>query len=188
MPDPVTHRDLIGATGRPARHAIMRMAWGRVHRELALHRRAGIPPPPPRALIADALRQVWDWARAVERGARWKTLYAPSSPPLRQTEHQQTQHQQTQHQQTQHQQTNRRHEMAPFTLADYPYRGGVLYGAARAASAAVARALAAIDRGDPSTAADTLRHALDLLAPRLAEIDAADQARLARLSGAGDER
>jgi len=69
-----------------------------------------------------------------------------------------------------------------LTLANYPYRGGVLYASARAAAAAVRRALNALDRGDHATAADTLRHALELIEPRLAKIDAADQMRLARLA------
>lgn len=68
---------------------------------------------------------------------------------------------------------------APFT--DYPFRSGVLYAAAQAATAAVHRAIRSIDRGDPATAAETLRHALELIEPRLGEIDAADRARLARL-------
>jgi hypothetical protein len=67
-------------------------------------------------------------------------------------------------------------------LETYPYRSGVLYASARAAAAALTRAIAALDRGDPATAADTLRHALDLLEPRLTEIDAADRAKLARLA------
>jgi hypothetical protein len=69
-----------------------------------------------------------------------------------------------------------------LTLASYPYRSGVLHASARAAAAAVRRALVAVDRGDHATAAETLRHALELIEPRLAEIDAADQARLARLA------
>jgi hypothetical protein len=72
-------------------------------------------------------------------------------------------------------------------IEDYPYRSGVLYAAARAAAAAVTRAIAALDRGDPATAADTLRHALDLLEPRLTEIDAVDHAKLARLAVAAGE-
>jgi hypothetical protein len=66
-------------------------------------------------------------------------------------------------------------------LESYPYRSGVLYAAARAAAGAVARAIASLDRGDPATAADTLRHALDLLEPRLSEIDRVDWIRLAHL-------
>jgi hypothetical protein len=69
-----------------------------------------------------------------------------------------------------------------LTLASYPYRSGILHASARAAAAAVRRALAAIDRGDPATAAETLRHALELIEPRLDQIDAADRARLARLA------
>jgi hypothetical protein len=66
-------------------------------------------------------------------------------------------------------------------LADYPYRSGVLYASARVAAGAVARAIAALDRGDPATAADTLRHALELLEPRLSDIDRVDRLRLAQL-------
>lgn len=68
------------------------------------------------------------------------------------------------------------------SLADYPYRSGVLYASVRAAAGAVRRAIVAIDRDDPVTAAQALRHALDLLEPRLSEIDEVDRDRLAILA------
>jgi hypothetical protein len=77
-----------------------------------------------------------------------------------------------------------------FTLDNYPYRSGILYASARAAAAAVHRAIRSLDRGDHATAAETLRHALELIEPRLGEIDEVDRARLARLaaSPAGESR
>jgi len=76
------HRALVTADGRIDRSAVMRLAHQRTRREAVLQARVGGDVPSYRSLLAIELRQAWEWARSVQRGREWATLYDPIPAPM----------------------------------------------------------------------------------------------------------
>jgi len=74
---PLTHRALVTADGRIDRSAVMLLAHQRTRREASLQARVGGEVPSYRLLFAIEMRQAWEWARSVQRGREWATLYEP---------------------------------------------------------------------------------------------------------------
>jgi len=72
---PPTHRALVTADGRIDRSAVMKLAHQRTRREAALQARVSGDALTYRSLFAIELRVAWEWARAVQCGDEWKTLY-----------------------------------------------------------------------------------------------------------------
>ncbi len=75
---PIPHRNLVTPDGRIDRAAVMRLAHQRTRREAALQARVGGDVPSYRSLFAIEMKLAWEWARAVQRGREWGTLYEPN--------------------------------------------------------------------------------------------------------------
>jgi hypothetical protein len=72
----ITHRHLIGDTGRIDLNAVMLFAWQGVRREQALWAKVGASNPPSlREMLSTELANAWGWARTMQRDRRRHAHY-----------------------------------------------------------------------------------------------------------------